>query len=79
MRNEGDLGRKRKKRRQESVGSVAANPDNLENSKEVGGKHKVPRAQVRTVQVEKVCPLLWCLIRGFRNEYNWSINASGIE
>ena len=44
MRNEGDMGRKRKKRRQESVGSVAANPDNLENSKEVGGKHKVPGA-----------------------------------
>ena len=35
--NGGDLGGKRKKRRQERVGSVAADPDNLENSKEAGG------------------------------------------
>ena len=35
--NRGDLGGTRKKRRQERVGSVAANPDNLENSKEAGG------------------------------------------
>ena len=31
------LGRKRKTRRQETVGSVAANPDNLESNKEAGG------------------------------------------
>ena len=37
VRNRGDLGGKRKKRRQERVDSVAANPDSLENSKEAGG------------------------------------------
>ncbi|CAM9571103.1 unnamed protein product, partial [Ascophyllum nodosum] len=35
--NGGDLGGKRKNV-QERVGSVAADPDNLENSKEVGGE-----------------------------------------
>ena len=42
--NGGDLGGKRKKRRKERVGPVAANPDNLENNKEAGEEHKVPRA-----------------------------------
>ena len=27
------------------------------HNKEAGGEHKVPRAQVRFVQVERVCPL----------------------
>ena len=40
----------------ERVGSVAANPDNLGSNKEAGGEHKVLRAQVRFVQVERVCP-----------------------
>ena len=31
-------------RRQERVGSIAANPDDLENIKEARGGHKVPRA-----------------------------------
>ena len=43
--------------KKERVGSVAANPDNLESNKEAGGEHKVLRAQVRFVQVERVCPL----------------------
>ena len=34
VENEGDLSENRKKRSQESVGSVAADPNNLENSKE---------------------------------------------
>ena len=56
--NEGDTGGKLKKCRKERVGSVAANPDNLESNKEGGGGgHKVLRAQVRFVQVERVCPL----------------------
>ena len=55
--NGGDLSGKRKKCRQERVDSVATNPDNLENRKEAGGEHKVLRAQVRNVQVERVCPL----------------------
>ena len=47
-----------KKCRKERVGPVAANPDNLESNKKAGGGHKVLRAQVRIVQVERrVCPL----------------------
>ena len=67
MGNGGDLDGKRKKCRKERVGPVAANPNNLESKKErkQRGEHKVLRAQVRIVQVEKVRPL--CLIRGFRN------------
>ena len=55
--NGGDTGGKIKKCRKERVGSVPANPDNLESNKEAEGKHKVLRAQVRIVQVERVCPL----------------------
>ena len=52
------LGRKSEKCRKERVGSVAANPDNLESNKaKQGGRHNVLRDQVRTVQVERVCPL----------------------
>ena len=55
--NGGDLGLKRKTCRKERVGLVAANTDNLESNKEVGGEDKVLRAQVRIVQVERACPL----------------------
>ena len=34
--NGGDLGGKRKHRKQEMIGSVAADPDKLDNSKEAG-------------------------------------------
>ena len=34
----------KKKRRQGRVISVPADPDNLENARKQGGKHKVPRA-----------------------------------
>ena len=46
------MGGKRKKCRKERVGSVAANSDNLGSNKEAGGG-----AQVRFVQVERVCPV----------------------
>ena len=55
--NGGDTGEKRKKCRKERVGSVAANPDNLESNKEAAGGAQGLRAQVRIVQVERVCPL----------------------
>ena len=59
------MGGKRKKCRKERAGSVAANSDSLGSYKEAGGgaqgaqggEHKVLRAQVRFVQVERVCPL----------------------
>ena len=47
-----------KKYRRERVGSVAANPDNLERAtRKQWGEHKILRAQVRVAQVERVCPL----------------------
>ena len=56
--NVGDMGGKRKKCRKERVGSVAANPRiTYGATRKQGGKHKVLRAQVRFVQVERVCPL----------------------
>ena len=52
------MGGKRKKCRKKRVGSVVTNPDNLGSNKVLrGGEHKVLRAQVRFVQVERVCPL----------------------
>ena len=54
--------------RQERVGSVAANPDNLENIKESGGGAQVTQGlKGRTVKMKSV-PLPR-LIRGFRNKY----------
>ena len=55
--NGGDTGGQRRKCRKERVGSVAANPDILESDKKALGEHKVLRAQVGTVEVERVCPL----------------------
>ena len=60
--NGGDLVGKRKRRRQERVMSVAANPDNLENSQ---GLSKNYYCKSR----ERVSPLSR-LIRGFRNKYH---------
>ena len=40
---EREIETEREKRRQERVCSVAVDPDNLENNKEAGGKHKIPR------------------------------------
>ena len=51
------MGGKRKKCRKERVGSVAANSDNMGSNKEAGGGAQGSRAQVRFVQVERVCPL----------------------
>ena len=60
MGNGGDLGGNSKKEEQESVGSVAADPDNLENwieySKEAGRGVTSLRENC-TVQIERVCPL----------------------
>ena len=42
--NGGDLGGIRIKCRQERIGSVIADPDNLQNRKKARGEHKVPRA-----------------------------------
>ena len=42
VRNGGNLGGKREKRRRERVSSEAANPDNLDSIKETGGTTRYP-------------------------------------
>ena len=59
----------KKKRIQERVRSVAADPYNSENSKEEGGEHKLLRARVKNcTSRESVSPLSRS-VRGFRNRY----------
>ena len=70
MGNGRDFGGKKKKCRQERVGPVAANPDNLEHNKEAGGG--APGTQgssKKCTSRESVSPLS-SLIRGFRNKYH---------
>ena len=57
VRETGEIRVERKKCRKERDGSVAANPDNLESNKEAGRGAQGLTAQVRIVQVERVCPL----------------------
>ena len=78
------LGGKRKKCRKERVGPVAANPNNLESSKEApGGARGTQNLSKNFISRESVTP--WSrLIRGFRNKCciidpPERINASGIE
>ena len=52
--NGGDMGGKRKKCRKERAGSTRIT---WRATRKQGGEHKVLRAQVRFVQVERVCPL----------------------
>ena len=68
--NGGDTGGKRKKCRKERVGSVAANPDNLESIKEAwGGAQGAQGSSKICTSRESVSPLSR-LIRGFRNKYH---------
>ena len=56
--NGGDTGGKRKKCRRERVGSVAANPENLESNKEAGGGPQGTQGSSKNcTKVERVCPL----------------------
>ena len=64
--NGGDTDGKRKKCRKERVGSVAANPDNLESR---GGAQGTQGSSRICTSRESVSPLLR-LIRGFRNRYH---------
>ena len=70
MGNGIDLGEKIKKRRQESIGSVAADPDNLENSKEAGRESNGSQGLSKNcISRECVSPLSH-LIRCFGNKYH---------
>ena len=68
--NGGDTGGKRKKCRKERVGSVAANPDNLESNKEAGGGAQGTQGSSRNCTSRVSVSPLSRLIRGFRNKYH---------
>ena len=68
--NGGDTGGKRKKCRKERVGSVAANPDNLESNKEAGGEAQGTQGSSKNCTSRKSVSPLSRLIRGFRNKYH---------
>ena len=64
------MGGKRKKCRNERVGSVAANPDNLGSNKEAGGQAQGAQDSSKIcTSRESVLPLSR-LIKGFRNKYH---------
>ena len=55
---------------QERVGPVAADPDNIESSKEAGGAAQGTQGlSKKCLSRESVSPLS-CLIRGFRHKYH---------
>ena len=68
--NGGDLGRKSKKCRKESVGSVAANPDNLESNEEAGGGAQGTQGSSKNCTSRESVSPLSRLIRGFRDKYH---------
>ena len=74
MGNGGDLNGKRKKRRQERVGSVAADPDNLENSKKAGREAQSTQSLFKNCTGRKNVPPLSRLIRGFGNKVTSTID-----
>ena len=67
--NGGDLGAKIEKCRKERVGSVAANPDNLESNKEAGGGAQGTQGSSKSCTSRESVSPLSRLIRGFRNKY----------
>ena len=82
--NGGTLSGERKKRRQESVGSVAAFPDNLENSKEAGREEHATQGQrVDNYSSRESVSALKRRIKRFRNKYYYPLpertNASSME
>ena len=74
--------KEKKKRRQEMVGSVAADPDNLKNSKDAGGEAQGTQGLSKNLKSRESVFLLSDLIIAFRNKYRWSprgrIHASGM-
>ena len=68
--NGGDTGGQRKKCRKEKVGSVAANPDNLESDTEAGGGAQGTQGSSRNCTSRESVSPLSSLIRGFRNKYH---------
>ena len=67
--NGGDTGGKRKTCRKETVGSVAANPDNLESNKEAGEGAQATQGSSKNCTIRESVSPLSRLIRGFRDKY----------
>ena len=61
---------KQKECRKEGVGSVAANPDNLESNKEAGGGAQGAQGSSKICTSRDSVSPLSRLIRGFRNKYH---------
>ena len=59
-----------KKCRSERVGSVAANPDTLESSKEAGGGAQGTQGSSKNCTSRESASPLSRLTRGFRNKYH---------
>ena len=68
--NGGDTGGKRKKCGKERVGSVAANPDNLESNKEAGGGAQDTQGSSKSCTSRESVSPLSRLIRGFCNKHH---------
>ena len=68
VENGGDLGARRKKRRQKSIGSVDFDPEHLEKIKELGREAQGAQSLSKNCRERVVCPLS-CLIRGFCSRY----------
>ena len=66
--NGGDVGGKKRKRRKEKIGSVAANPDNLESNKEAGGGAQGAQGSSKNCTSRESVSPLSRLIRGFCNK-----------
>ena len=65
-----DTGGKRTKCRKERVGSVAANPDNVESNKEAGGGVQGTQGSSKICTSRESVSPLSRLIRGFRNKHH---------
>ena len=68
--NGGDMSGKRKKCRNERVGLVAANSDNLGSNKEAGGGAQGAQGSSKICTSRESVSPLSRLIRGFRNKYH---------
>ena len=82
VRNGGDSGGKRGKHSQESAGSVAGDPVNIENSKQARREAQGTQGLWKDCTSRRSMSPLSRLIRGFRNKYNrfppGRTNVSGI-
>ena len=68
--HEGDLDGSRNKRRQESAGLVAADPDHLEDNKEEGGEEQVIQGLSETCTSNDNVSPLSRLIEGFCSKHH---------